>query len=175
MLYLIFVRLVGWMALLARSAASKDAELLVLRQEVSVFPVTHPLATHIDLELTDLRDEALIGYPSSPPSSVHQAIISAWRQAGFTPHIRQEVGESSSLVALVAVGLGVALAPGSVRHLRINAIAGPWKIGLPSSSFCASSSTVCSVAVDNPSSFTWVKIICTLSGMSGSFVGRSVP
>ena len=36
MLYLIFVRLAGWMALLARSAASKDAELLVLRQEVAV-------------------------------------------------------------------------------------------------------------------------------------------
>jgi len=34
MLYLVFVRLTGWMALLARSAASKDAELLVLRQEV---------------------------------------------------------------------------------------------------------------------------------------------
>ena len=36
MLYLIFVRLAGWMVLLARSAASKDAELLVLRQEVAV-------------------------------------------------------------------------------------------------------------------------------------------
>jgi hypothetical protein len=32
-LYLIFVRLTGWMALLARSAASKDVELLVLRAE----------------------------------------------------------------------------------------------------------------------------------------------
>jgi putative transposase len=36
MLYLVFVRLTGWMALLARSAASKDAELLVVRQEVAV-------------------------------------------------------------------------------------------------------------------------------------------
>ena len=36
MLYLIFVRLAGWMALPAHSAAWKDAELLVLRQEVAV-------------------------------------------------------------------------------------------------------------------------------------------
>jgi hypothetical protein len=36
LLYLIFVRLVGWLALLARSAASKDAELLLLRHEVAV-------------------------------------------------------------------------------------------------------------------------------------------
>ncbi len=30
-----FVRMTGWMALLARSAVSKDAELLVLRHEVA--------------------------------------------------------------------------------------------------------------------------------------------
>jgi putative transposase len=36
MLYLTFVRLTGRMALLARSSASKDAELLVLRHEVAV-------------------------------------------------------------------------------------------------------------------------------------------
>src|SRR5215469_8709384 len=42
MLYLIFVRLTGWMALLVRSAASKDAELLVLRQEVAVLRRQNP-------------------------------------------------------------------------------------------------------------------------------------
>jgi putative transposase len=36
MLYLIFVRLTGWIALLTRSAASEDAELLILRQKVAV-------------------------------------------------------------------------------------------------------------------------------------------
>ena len=41
-LYLMFVRLTGWMALFARSTASKDAELLVLRQEVAVLRRQNP-------------------------------------------------------------------------------------------------------------------------------------
>ena len=42
LLYLILIRLAGWMALLARPAASKDAELLVLRQEVAVLRRQNP-------------------------------------------------------------------------------------------------------------------------------------
>ena len=42
LLYLIFVRLCGWLVLFSRSAASKSVELLVLRHEVAVLRRTIP-------------------------------------------------------------------------------------------------------------------------------------
>ncbi|MGW1682723.1 integrase [Saccharopolyspora sp. NPDC002376] len=42
LLYLILVRIVGWLWLLGRSSASKDVEILVLRHEVAVLRRTNP-------------------------------------------------------------------------------------------------------------------------------------
>jgi putative transposase len=57
LLYLIFVRLCGWLTLLSRSSASKDVELLVLRHEVAVLRRTHPRPR---LDWADRADRAAL-------------------------------------------------------------------------------------------------------------------
>jgi len=41
-LYLIFIRLLGWLTLLSRAPSAKDVEILILRHEVAVLRRTNP-------------------------------------------------------------------------------------------------------------------------------------
>jgi DNA-binding transcriptional LysR family regulator len=100
---------------------SPDLDVQVLRREplIAVLPEAHPLADQAKVKLADLRDEPFITYPSHNRSVVYEAVIEACQRSGFMPAQTHEVGETSTLVSFVAAGLGVALVPASVQHLKI--------------------------------------------------------
>jgi DNA-binding transcriptional LysR family regulator len=72
--------------------------------------------------LKDLRGRTFVTHPSGPRSAMFNAVMGACRQAGFTPAEVTEVRETSTLVAFVAAGLGVALVPDSVRSLALDGV-----------------------------------------------------
>jgi len=108
-------------ALLRPPVRNPDLVVQTLRREplIAVLPETHLLAVEPAIMLSDLQRDPFISYPSHHRSVVYDAVFDACQRAGFTPAVVQEVGETSTLVSFVAAGLGVALVPASVQHLRI--------------------------------------------------------
>ena len=109
------------LAFLRPPVRDPDLRLKVLRREplVAVLPETHALAHLGAVPLAELRAEPFITYPSQHRSVTFDAVFDACLAAGFEPDVRQEVAETSTLVSFVAAGVGVALVPQSVQHLRI--------------------------------------------------------
>jgi DNA-binding transcriptional LysR family regulator len=109
------------LGLLRPPVRSSAVEVHVLRREplIAVLPEHHALAARSRVQLADLKDDPFITYPSHHRSVVYDAVMDACQRAGFVPGNVHEVGETSTLVSFVAAGLGVALVPASVQHLRI--------------------------------------------------------
>ncbi|WP_239155446.1 LysR family substrate-binding domain-containing protein [Amycolatopsis sp. FDAARGOS 1241] len=93
----------------------------VLRREplIAALPASHPLTARRTVRLADLRDEPFICYPARHRSVVYDTVFDVCQQAGLVPSVAQEVGETATPVSFVAGGLGVALVPASVRHLKV--------------------------------------------------------
>jgi Homeodomain-like domain len=107
LLYLLFCQVVRWLALLARSAAAKDAELLVLRHELAV------LRRQVARPQLDWADRAvlaglvrLLPRPAWRGLLVQPATLLRWhrdlvRRRWTYPHRRGRPSISSELRALV--------------------------------------------------------------------------
>jgi DNA-binding transcriptional LysR family regulator len=98
-----------------------------LRREkmIAILPDTHRLAGRRRLRVADLHDEDFIVHSARHRSVMHATVLLLCREAGFSPRVRHEVVETSTLVTLVAGGLGVALVPEPVSML-----------GVPGATYC---------------------------------------
>jgi DNA-binding transcriptional LysR family regulator len=104
-------------------AVGDDIELRTIETEplVLVVPADHRLAVEPVVSLTDVRSESFVAY-SSPDSAVNEAVLRNCRAAGFVPQREHAAPGTAVLLALVAAGLGVAIAPASVRGLPLHGV-----------------------------------------------------
>lgn len=89
---------------------------------VLAVPADHPLSDGEDpVRLEALRTESFITY-GGHNSVTQKTVLGACLRAGFVPNTVQTVFETHSVVSLVAAGLGVALAPHSVRFFTVEGV-----------------------------------------------------
>jgi len=55
-------------------------------------------------------------------TGLREAMMAAFRAAGFSPRVGQEAPRVTSTLSLVAVGLGISLVPASLRHLYVDGV-----------------------------------------------------
>jgi DNA-binding transcriptional LysR family regulator len=100
-----------------------DPELVVsvLRQDrlVVALAADHPLAGRKRLRVADLERTDLVVHTGRRGSVMHDLVVDLCRGAGFEPRFRAEASETSSLIALVAGGLGAAIVPAPVTGLAL--------------------------------------------------------
>jgi DNA-binding transcriptional LysR family regulator len=93
----------------------------VLRRDrlIAALPAEHPLTQRDLLHVGDLRGEDFIAHAGQGRSVMGGLLAAICADAGFAPRIRHEVSETSTLVTLVAAGLGVAVVPAPTADLDI--------------------------------------------------------
>jgi DNA-binding transcriptional LysR family regulator len=86
---------------------------------LAALPADHHLAGRSEVTMGDLRDEDFVVHAGHGRSVMSNLVAAICADAGFVPRIRQEVSETSTLVTLVAAGLGVAIVPDPTAALDI--------------------------------------------------------
>ncbi|PZS31869.1 MAG: LysR family transcriptional regulator [Pseudonocardiales bacterium] len=95
----------------------------VMREPLTVvLPAGHPMAERQRLTLADLTGETLILWPRAESPGAYDETLELFREAGLGPPQTIEAPDTTSEVALIAAGLGVALQPASFTALGSTAV-----------------------------------------------------
>ncbi|WP_419897586.1 LysR substrate-binding domain-containing protein [Roseomonas sp. USHLN139] len=101
------------------------ASLALLQEPVLLaLPERHPVVVAGDpVDLAALSEESFITPRHGPAVSFHRHTLEAARSAGFAPRLGPQGRDFVTIVSMVAVGLGVALVPQSLRCVQVPGLA----------------------------------------------------
>jgi len=70
------------------------------------------------VRLADLAETPLVVFPRHLAPGFYDTIMDCYGAAGLAPRVGQEAIQMQTIVSLVSAGMGIALVPQSLRHLR---------------------------------------------------------
>ena len=79
---------------------------------LSAVPAGHPFANSTDIELSALRDEALVDLPAG--WGIRMAVDRSFAAAGVTRTITYEVNDTATMVEFIRNGLAIGMLPRSL-------------------------------------------------------------
>lgn len=97
-------------------------ESLIDEDMLVALPSGHPLCARTQVPLLALSIEPFVLFPRAVGAGLHEEIIAACRTAGFSPRVVQETSQVTSIVNLVAAGLGVSIVPASMQQANIEGV-----------------------------------------------------
>ena len=89
---------------------------------VAAIPLDHPRAASDLLSLNDLKNESFIMYPRGAGTGIYWQVIDLCTAAGFRPRVVREVIESSTIIGLVAAGVGIAIVPADMNCIQFSGV-----------------------------------------------------
>jgi len=123
-------------AVVRRATAGPGCRAVPLRQDhfVAVLALDHPHAaeaTGQPLDLRELAAEPWVWIPRDIAPGYHDEVVTACRRAGFSPDARHQANSIATQLAMVSIGIGVAIAPSLVTGRRNDVASRPLRDPAP--------------------------------------------
>ncbi|OZI21122.1 hypothetical protein CAL26_27200 [Bordetella genomosp. 9] len=108
---------IGFLVTPAELEPDVMTEVIAVDTLMAMLPAGHRLGGAASIRLEDLADDAFVMFSAQGVPTLSSRIAVLCRQSGFEPRIVQEAVQISTVLGLVAGGLGVAILPGSIGGL----------------------------------------------------------
>lgn len=101
-----------------QTPAGLRTQVLLREKNGVLLPADHPLATAKSLKLRELIGTPFVLFPRTHNPGFYDRVLAAFRQAGVTPRIADEVWPRANAIGLVRAGLGATfMCPSEARQL----------------------------------------------------------